>query len=69
MKCRGKRDTTRNIPHSISSFPATFRVVSQKIDYLLDSVNTVDNNTPAVTKDDDNKPSIAKHLACKLIGP
>ena len=36
MKCSGKHDTTWNIPRSItfSVFPATFHVISRKINFL-----------------------------------
>ena len=37
VKGRGIRDTTWNVPRSINVVPATFHVISRKIDYLLAS--------------------------------
>ena len=45
MKYGGKRDTTLNIPHSMTFYPATFHVVSRKIGYFWDSVRTYNKNT------------------------
>ena len=40
MKCRGTRDFTLNIPCSIYLvFPATFHVISGKIDFIWDSAS------------------------------
>ena len=41
MKCRGKPDTTvlyMNYSAEYHVFPATFHVISRKVDYLWDSV-------------------------------
>ena len=49
MKCRGKRDTTWNIPRVVSRFPRyTFHVtvycISRKIDYFVTTGGATNNN-------------------------
>ena len=46
----GKRDTTWKIPRSFSFFPATFHVLSRKIDYLWDSVPATTITIPSLAQ-------------------